>query len=382
MQRQKHFLAMLLVSFWLALWASQGIALARGSWAANPAPPEVPVLSSGDSSLPDDPFQGLSPDQVQRAQLLIDADTLYRAGDRARATVLYSRAKDPQWQAESTLDQPILPILDPSQLSPAGQVYWREAQAGADSGVASRVLVPLKLLVEQYPGFLPGQSLYVEALVKEGQLGAAQASLEAAIARFPYQADLLRAQVKVQMAQEHWIEAAITANQFTLLNPNHPEVEAMANLARENLDRFRQELNQSLTQNLISNLITGAASYLLTGGLWGGLGALDSGLLLLQGEAALGDQLANQVMAQLPMVEDPEIRAYVNDLGQKLAALTGRQEFDYRFEVIMDDSLNAFALPGGKIFIHAGAIVKSTSEAELAGLLGHEIAHAVLSHGL
>ncbi|MFM7325866.1 MAG: M48 family metallopeptidase, partial [Nodosilinea sp.] len=87
-------------------------------------------------------------------------------------------------------------------------------------------------------------------------------------------------------------------------------------------------------------------------------------------------------MAQLPMVEDPEIRTYVNDLGQKLAALTGRQEFDYRFEVIMDDSLNAFALPGGKVFIHAGAIVKSNSEAELAGLLGHEIAHAVLSHGL
>ena len=382
MQRQKHFLAMLLVSFWLALWASQGIALARGSWAANPAPPEVPVLPSGDSSLPNDPFQGLSPDQVQRAQQLIEADVLYRAGDRTGAQRLYSLAKDPQWLAEPTLDEPILPISDPSQLPPAGQVYWREAQAGADSGVASRVLVPLKLLAEQYPGFLPGQSLYVEALVKEGQLEAAQASLEAAIARFPYQADLLRAQVKVQMAQEHWIEAAITANQFALLNPDHPEAEAMANLARENLDRFRQELNQSLTQNLITNLITGAASYLLTGGLWGGLGALDSGLLLLQGEAALGDQLANQVMAQLPMVEDPEIRAYVNDLGQKLAALTGRQEFDYRFEVIMDDSLNAFALPGGKIFIHAGAIVKSSSEAELAGLLGHEIAHAVLSHGL
>lgn len=382
MQRQKQFLAIVLVGFWLAVWASQDFTLAQVSWAVDPVPLEATALPSGNRVVPTELFQGLSPDQVERAQLLIDADTLYRAGDRVGAQVLYSRAKDPQWQAEPALDQPILPISDPSQLSPAGQVYWREAQVGADSGVASRVLVPLKLLVEQYPGFLPGQSLYVEALVKEGQLGAAQASLEAAIARFPYQADLLRAQVKVQMAQEHWIEAAITANQFTLLNPNHPEAEAMINLAKENLDRFRQELNQSLTQNLISNLITGAASYLLTGGLWGGLGALDSGLLLLQGEAALGDQLANQVMAQLPMVEDPEIRAYVNDLGQKLAALTGRQEFDYRFEVIMDDSLNAFALPGGKIFIHAGAIVKSTSEAELAGLLGHEIAHAVLSHGL
>jgi predicted Zn-dependent protease len=48
----------------------------------------------------------------------------------------------------------------------------------------------------------------------------------------------------------------------------------------------------------------------------------------------------------------------------------------------MDDSLNAFALPGGKILSMPAATVKSTSKAELAGLLGHEIAHAVLSHGL
>ncbi|MBE9113075.1 M48 family metalloprotease, partial [Nodosilinea sp. LEGE 07298] len=99
------------------------------------------------------------------------------------------------------------------------------------------------------------------------------------------------------------------------------------------------------------------------------------------GESGLGNQVAEQVKRQLPMVEDPEIRAYVNNMGQGLAELAGRDEFDYSFEVIMDDSLNAFALPGGKIFINAGAITKSHSEAELAGLLGHEISHAVLSHG-
>ncbi|NEO51359.1 MAG: M48 family metalloprotease, partial [Moorea sp. SIO4A3] len=64
-----------------------------------------------------------------------------------------------------------------------------------------------------------------------------------------------------------------------------------------------------------------------------------------------------------------------------LTKVTGRDEFNYEFYVVMDDQLNAFALPGGKIFINAGAILKTKSEAELAGLLAHELSHAVLSHG-
>jgi len=54
---------------------------------------------------------------------------------------------------------------------------------------------------------------------------------------------------------------------------------------------------------------------------------------------------------------------------------------DYEFHVIVDEDLNAFALPGGKVFVNAGAILKTNSEAELAGLLAHELSHAVLSHG-
>ncbi|NJM58000.1 MAG: M48 family metalloprotease [Synechococcales cyanobacterium RU_4_20] len=57
------------------------------------------------------------------------------------------------------------------------------------------------------------------------------------------------------------------------------------------------------------------------------------------------------------------------------------REFEYEFFVILDENLNAFALPGGKVFVNAGAIAKTKSEAELAGLLSHELAHAVLSHG-
>ena len=59
----------------------------------------------------------------------------------------------------------------------------------------------------------------------------------------------------------------------------------------------------------------------------------------------------------------------------------GRDDFEYEFYVVRDDSLNAFVLPGGKVFVNTGAILNTNSEAELAGLIAHEVAHAVLSHG-
>jgi predicted Zn-dependent protease len=324
---------------------------------------------------------GLEPELAKRSRILMEADRLYLAGDRAAAEPLYRRAKEAKWLAETTLNEPIVPITNPEELPPAGQVYWREAQAGAASEFPNRVLVPLALLVKDYPEFLPAQAMYARYLVERDRAEEAYHLLEAALIRYPYHPDLLRAQAEVQMAQGQWIEAAITANQFALLNPDHPDSAAMAQLSKDNLDRFRGQMNQTLTRNLVSNIITGAAGYFLTGGLFGPFTAINSGILMMQGESGLGQQVADQVMRQLPMVDDPEIRAYVNTVGQKLAALTGRDEFDYTFEVIMDDRLNAFALPGGKIFINAGTITRSNSEAELAGLLGHEISHAVLSHG-
>ena len=323
----------------------------------------------------------LPADVAKRSQLLMEADRLLLAGETEAAEAVYRRAKDSKWLAEKAPDLRVAPITDPAELPPAGAVYWREAQAGAESGVKSRVLVPLELLVTEYPEFLPGQALYARYLVQHDQADQALEVLEAAIRRYPFNPDLLKAQTEVQMTQEKWVEAAITANQFVVLNPHHPESATMAELAQENLNRFRGEMNQTLTRNLISNIVTGAAGYLLTGGLFGPFTALNSGILLMQGESNLGAQVADQVMQQLPIADDPEIRDYVDRIGQKLAALTGRDEFDYRFEVVMDDSLNAFALPGGKIFINAGAIDKTYSEAELAGLIGHEISHAVLSHG-
>lgn len=359
-----------------------------GSAQDSEAPQEpAPEPSQSESAPSDSPaamaelFIGLSPEQVKRSELLMEADRYLVAGDRAAADALYRQAKEAKWLAEMTSGEAIVPITDAEALPPAGRVYWREAQAGLESGFPNRVLVPLELLVKDYPDFLPAQSLYARYLIQQERTEEARQLLEALALRFPYHPDILRAQVQLQMAQERWIEAAITANQFALLNPENPDAAAMEQLAEENLSRFRGEVNASLTRNLVGNIITGAASYFLTGGLFGPFTALNSGILLMQGESALGQQVADQVKRQLPIVTDPEVRDYVNEVGQRLAALAGRDEFNYTFEVVMDDSLNAFALPGGKIFINAGAITNSYSEAELAGLLGHEISHAVLSHG-
>lgn len=321
-----------------------------------------------------------TPPISKQQQILITADEHYLAGNYDTAETLYRQIKDNLWQVDPTDLRPE-PISDPAELPPAGAVYWREAQAGYERGLNHRTLIPLELLVEEYPQFIPGQVFYATYLIEQEQAEEANARLDRALMIYPSQPELLKARTSAQMATEQWIEASITARQFTLLNPEHPDYEAMAALSQENLDRFRAETNAELTNNFIGNLVTGAAGAILTGGLIGPYTALNSALLLLQGEAAVGASTAEQIKTQAPMMSDRQVDEYLNTMGQKLASLAGRDEFDYDFYVIDDPELNAFALPGGKIFINSGAILKTNSEAELAGLLAHEISHTVLSHG-
>ena len=316
----------------------------------------------------------------KQQQILITADEHYMAGDRETAEVLYRQVKDALWQVDPDDLRPD-PILEPEALPPAGTVYWREAQAGYERGLTHRTLVPLELLVEEYPEFIPAQVFYADYLVAQDRAEEADAVLDRALMIYPSQPDLLQARTSTQMALEQWIEAAITARQFTLLNPEHPEAAAMATLSEENMARFRGAMNEELTQNFIGNLLVGAAGAFLTGGLVGPYTALNSAMLLMQGESAVGANAAEQIKEQLPMMSDRQVENYLNTMGHQLAELAGRDEFDYDFYVVEDEELNAFALPGGKIFVNAGAIMQAHSEAEMAGLLAHEISHAVLSHG-
>ncbi|MEM6521944.1 MAG: M48 family metalloprotease [Cyanobacteria bacterium P01_C01_bin.70] len=333
---------------------------------------DIDIESSGTATSP--------PKVTKRQQILMAADEHYLAGDRDTAEVLYRQVKDAVWQVDPDSLRP-LPITDPADLPPAGTVYWREARAGYEQGLVHRTLVPLELLVEEYPEFIPAQVFYAQYLVENDRADEADEILDRSLMIYPSQPDLLQARTQTQMALEQWIEAAITAKQFVLLNPEHPDSAMMDELSRENLDRFRAAMNEELTGNLIGNIVTGAAGLLLTGGLIGPYTALNSAMILLQGESAVGASVAEQAQAQLPIMSDRQVNEYLNQIGQSLASLAGRDEFDYEFHIIEDADLNAFALPGGKIFINSGAFLKTQSEAELAGLVAHELSHAVLSHG-
>lgn len=321
-----------------------------------------------------------APQTSKRQQMLITADEYYQAGDQARAEVLYRQVKDAQWQVDPAELRPE-PIMDAAELSPAGSVYWREAQAGYEKGLTHRIRVPLELLVDEYPEFIPAHVFYANYLLEQEEPQEADTILDRALMIYPSQPELLQARTSTQMALEQWIEAAITARQFALLNPEHPEAEAMDTLSQENMERFRSAMNAELTQNFVGNLLMGAAGAILTGGLIGPYSALNSAMLLLQGETAVGANAAAQIQEQLPMMRDRQVKEYLDSMGQQLATLAGRDEFEYEFYIVDDEDLNAFALPGGKIFINAGAIMAAHSEAEMAGLVAHEISHAVLSHG-
>jgi len=95
----------------------------------------------------------------------------------------------------------------------------------------------------------------------------------------------------------------------------------------------------------------------------------------------LGETSAAEIMSQLPLLEDERTNAYVRRLGAKLAARAPGYGFPYKFAVIDSQEVNAFALPGGYIFVNAGAIAAARNEGELAGVLAHEISHVALRHG-
>ena len=356
-------------------------------------PPEQPETSTEETeSAPSTTTDGAEPSDPEAAalehetwfqrEMIIEADRLYLAGDITAAEELYREAKTFGWRDEAELeDIPAEPFSDPEQLSPGGAVYWRESTRGIEAGRESQTLVPLGLLTTEIPAFIPGHLRYAELLQTYERPDDAEVVLETALTLYPYDPDLLSAQIELMMLQEEWIEASIAARQFSLLNADHPKAEHYASLAEENLNRFKSATNAQIRNNAIANIFTGAASYILTGGLYGPFTALDSSIILLQGEKSLGASAAASAREQLPLSQDEELLAYVRGIGHTLAAAAGRDEFDYTFDVILDRELNAFALPGGKIFVNAGAILDTDSEAELAGLLGHEISHAVLSHG-
>jgi predicted Zn-dependent protease len=99
-------------------------------------------------------------------------------------------------------------------------------------------------------------------------------------------------------------------------------------------------------------------------------------------EIQMGREADQQISAQLGLVDDPAIQKYVSDIGMRLAAKSERPNLPWSFKVVDDPAVNAFALPGGFIYVTRGILAHMGSEAELAGVVGHEIGHVTAQHGV
>lgn len=323
-----------------------------------------------------------TPEEIAKYEKLVQADRLYLAGDLDTAANMYREIKVP-FDTETGIDGEKIPepIYDVSSLEPAAKVYWEMYQEGIADGLESKILVPLQLLVENHPEYIPGHIHYAKALENYDYLETKIEVIHSAYALYPQEAEIVAAKIAADSEAENWLEASLTARRFVLFNSEHPQTEEFRKLAEENFQAYRRQLKSQLAAGAVGNIITGALGYALIGNMGAPISALETTMVLIQGESAVGDRLASQLRQQLPLVEDPEIQAYIDRIGTNLAAVAGRDDLDYEFYIIEDDNLNAFALPGGKIFINTGAILKTDSEAELAGLIAHEISHAALSHG-
>jgi predicted Zn-dependent protease len=126
---------------------------------------------------------------------------------------------------------------------------------------------------------------------------------------------------------------------------------------------------------LLSLVLQGCATNPVTG-------EQDFVLMSESEEVSLGQKYHQQITLEMPEYNDPALTAYVNEVGQRIAKASHRPGLTFRFTVIDSDTVNAFALPGGYIYITRGILAYLNSEAELAAVLGHEVGHVTARHSV
>ncbi len=112
--------------------------------------------------------------------------------------------------------------------------------------------------------------------------------------------------------------------------------------------------------------------------LWGATGCVAS----TQQELQMGADYASQIDRQLPLVRDPEIVRYINVLGDSIARVSDNRNLAWKFNVVDQSDINAFAVPGGYIYVNRGLVERAANMSELAGVIGHEIAHVTQRHSM
>lgn len=99
-------------------------------------------------------------------------------------------------------------------------------------------------------------------------------------------------------------------------------------------------------------------------------------------EVQLGGQINDQILDQVQLYNDRDINNYVKQIGERLVSHCDRPELPYTFQVVNDDNINAFATMGGFVYVNTGLLKAADNEAEVAGVMAHEIAHITNKHAL
>lgn len=134
--------------------------------------------------------------------------------------------------------------------------------------------------------------------------------------------------------------------------------------------RFRISLAVSMTAGLLAASAAFAQTQVKPG--WN--------LLSPEQDIEIGRQTAAEAERQLPLVNDPSVERYVDEVGRRLTTVAPGPKFPYQFSVVNLSDINAFALPGGFLYVNRGLIEATRNEGELAGVLAHEVAHVALRH--
>src|SRR5882672_8710653 len=111
------------------------------------------------------------------------------------------------------------------------------------------------------------------------------------------------------------------------------------------------------------------------------LGDTSGALLSPSLERKIGEQAMREIRLREPSyLDDPELTEYVNEVGRRIVAATSDGQQDFEFFLVRDNTINAFAMPGGFVGVHTGLILAAQTESELAGVLSHEVAHVTQHH--
>ena len=308
---------------------------------------------------------------------MLEADRFYKQSNLQKVKQIQRQVK-PEFEPVSESPQP---LGEAKNLPPDSQQYWLTANQALAQNLTEKdvikdeILKPLENLVEASPEFVPGHILLADTqfkLLSKEKKGLE--IIERASELYPGRDDVLDKKIELLLAEDKPLEASIAARQFAYSYPDYYKSSEYEKAADEYYQQFQEDLKSQKDLKIIGGTIGQAA----TGN---EAGAINLGSMLLSSESEAGQSLADDYKSKSVMVSNADKLKYINDIGQKLASLMGREEFAYEFNIVEDPNPNAFALPGGKIFIHTGMLQLMDSEAELAGLLSHEIAHFVLSHG-